>query len=134
MDIISRAIADRIENLKDPHWQFTSETPSEIDLAVRCAQLGDASGLQLAMQSLAKRRDKQKLDGYEELIAAFKQLSLRWEHVEAAHGDGALLDYEHCLAVSPAHIVGAERIKNACRFQSVNNRVSDDPCWALRYG
>ena len=134
MDVIRTAIAAMVEKKKDQSWQFASNSPYRLDVALRCAELGDTRGLSIWLRKIDENLTTDPLGEHQALVVALNGLLKRWQDLEAIHGVGALLDYQTRLRASPADVVGLSRIECAKRFQEINGRVPDDPFWALQFG
>lgn len=134
LDIIRQTIALRLEKKNEANWQRTSTTPFRIDVALRCVELGDVTGLAIWLQKIDDNLSTDPIAGHDQLVSSLKTLLTKWIEIESEHGDGALLDYKHCLKSSPSHVVGLVRIENAALFQDSKIRVSGNPYWALQFG
>lgn len=133
MAIIHRAIASHVARRTTPVERRVSSDPLEIDIALRCAELGDVAALQVWLE---RWEDNKVAPAAEDvaLLAAMKQMLASWRELEVRHGDGALLDYQHALKSSPPQIIGPTRIVNAAAFQMTRKRVPGDCYWALQFG
>lgn len=133
-DIVSLALDAYVERKANPPQERKPSIPFEIDIALCCVALGDVAALGVWNSSLEEATSASKSPEIKELVAALKYLHSRWHDFELKAGDGALLDYRHCLKSSPPRVVGQTRIENATKFQRTKSRVPGDPRWALGLG
>lgn len=108
--------------------------PYRIDVALRCVELGDVTGLAIWLQKIDDNLSTDSIADHDQLVSSLKTLLKKWIEIEFEHGNGALLDYKHCLKNSPPHVVGVSRTENAALFQGAKIRVSGNPYWALQFG
>lgn len=134
LSVLEAAINERTEKAKDPDWQWTSDVPYRVSVALSCVERGDTKGLAIWLQRIEENLSTDPTGSYEPTIAAAQLLLNKWQLLEELNGAGALLDYEYWLQRSPAEFFGLDRIENAKRFQASRGRVAGDPLWALQFG
>jgi hypothetical protein len=134
LDILRKALSQREVTKKEPDWQLVSAIPYRVSLALRCVELGDTKGLAIWLNEIGNQRSPEFDIEYGPIVEAANRLLKTWSDLEATHGPGALLDYQHRLKSSPPDIVGIGAIANAIRFQEINPRVPGDRYWSLQFG
>lgn len=134
LDVLRKAISEREATKKGADWQLVSDVPYRVSLALRCVELGDTKGLAIWLNEIENNRSLEFDVEYGRIVEAANSLLKTWSDLEAMHGPGALLDYQHRLKSSPPDIIGIGAIANAIRFQEINPRVSGDRYWSLQFG
>lgn len=117
LEIVSTALDAYVDRNTRPPAEQVSSDPIEIDIAMCCVVLGDVSALGRWINHLEDAIKVSSSAESEQLVTALKYLYSRWNEFESKAGNGALLDYRHCLQGSPAKVIGQDRIDNAQRFQ-----------------
>jgi len=126
--IMSDAIATARQTEK-----FGSLTEFRIGILVRCAELGDTKGLGTWLERIRSDSRLELSNQDMNVVDAAEYIFWSWKQVERTHGEGALLNYLHCLSHSPSKLIGLTIIENATRFQTNRPRDITDPYWALQY-
>lgn len=126
--IMSDAIAAARQSEK-----FRSLTEFRIGILVRCVELGDTKSLGTWLERIRSDSRLELSDQDMNVVVAAEYIFSSWKTVERTHGEGALLNYRHCLTHSPSKLIGLTRIENATRFQCNRPRDITDPYWALQY-
>jgi hypothetical protein len=134
LDVLRATISNRQTKKSESGWQMLANVPYRLSLALRCIELGDAQSLTIWLDEINENRSPEFDAEYGCLVEAANTLLNNWKSLEAIHGLGSLLDYQHRLKSSPANIVGVTSIANAIKFQELNPRVSGDPYWSLKFG
>lgn len=131
VSIVGAELDAYIERKAKPPSLRMSSDPFEIDIAMCCVARGDVEALGIWTEQLEASLSSAGRTDHDELVSGLKCLHSVWKEVEAQAGNGALLDFRHCLKSSPPNVVGRTRIENAERFQQARNRVAGDPRWAF---
>lgn len=128
--ILLAAISKRAAKDSFPAREIETLTAYPLGVVLRCVELGDTRALKkwIGEAKTECSSDEQS----DRIVTAAEYILGRWSEIERHHGDGALLDFKHCLKHSPAAVIGHELINNARRFQETKSREPGDPLWALR--